>query len=49
MTDISTFGLKEAFEVYSKHRDIIVQMWSFYSAGTLAVLGLHHWCGEGYA
>ena len=39
MSDISDFGLKEAFEVYSKHRDVIVQMWSFYSTGTLAVLG----------
>ncbi len=36
---MSEFGVKEAFEVYSKHRDVIVQMWSFYSAGTLAVLG----------
>ena len=33
------FGLKEAFEVYSKHRDVIIQMWSFYSVGTLAVVG----------
>jgi hypothetical protein len=39
MTDSSSFGLKEAFDVYSKHRDVIVQLWSFYSAGTLAVLG----------
>jgi hypothetical protein len=39
MSDTSTLGIKEAFEVYSKHRDVIVQMWSFYSAGTLAILG----------
>ena len=39
MGDSGTFGLKEAFEVYSKHRDVIVQMWQFYSVGTLAVLG----------
>jgi hypothetical protein len=36
---MSEFGLKEAFDVYSKHRDVILQMWSFYSVSTLAVLG----------
>ena len=36
---MNEFGLKKAFEGYSKHRDVIIQMWSFYSVGTLAVLG----------
>lgn len=39
MPDPAAFGLNEAFEVYIKHREAILQMWSFFSAGTLAVLG----------
>ena len=36
MTDLS---IKEAFDIYMKHRDVIVQLWQFFSGGTLAVLG----------
>lgn len=39
MTDSVAFGLKEALELYVKDREAILQMWSFFSAGTLAVLG----------
>lgn len=39
MSDPVVFGLKEAFDVYIKHQEAILQMWSFFSAGTLAVLG----------
>lgn len=35
----AVFGLKEAFEVFVKHREAVMSMWSFFSAGTLAVLG----------
>ena len=39
MPDPAVFGLKEALELYVKDREAILQMWSFFSAGTLAVLG----------
>lgn len=35
----AVFGLKEAMEVFVNHRDVIMTMWSFFSAGALAVLG----------
>lgn len=39
MSSPEVFGLKEAFEVFNTHREIIVEVWSFFSAATLAVLG----------
>ena len=39
MPDPAVFGLKEVLELYVKDREAILQMWSFFSAGTLAVLG----------
>jgi hypothetical protein len=33
------FGLKEAFVVFNDHRELVAQLWSFFSAATLAVLG----------
>jgi hypothetical protein len=36
---VDKLKIGEAFTVYSKSRDVIVQLWSFYSVVTLGVLG----------
>jgi hypothetical protein len=39
MNDLTMLSVKDALEIFSKHREAILTMWGFYSTVTVGVLG----------